>query len=215
MLAGLLGVVGPAHLQAEPIILSGSGTFDRVCGPCLQSLLDVTVAVGDPFTLSVSFDAVSGDSDPDATIGNYDFGVGSVSLSAGNHTVTGPSGPVYGLIYHKRPGFPEDFLNLLAPLAFGVEGSLSILGSDRGGRGDWLTSDAWPTDIAATLNAAPGQYFISLYDPEGGVLAFGTSLHYTQAPAPPPVVPEPSTLLLLCTGALAAGVRRWRARTSA
>jgi hypothetical protein len=94
--------------------------------------------------------------------------------------------------------------------AFGPEHTLAFLGYDpRRGGGDWRTSDAWPTDIAATLNAAPQNYF-AWSAGEEGQLAFGTSLRYTQTP---PVVPEPSTLLLLGIGVLAGGLRRWRART--
>ena len=79
--------------------------------------------------------------------------------------------------------------------------------------GNWLTSDAWPINVATALNAAPQREFaLTVFDAEfeGNVpILTGTVGLITQQPTPGPI-PEPSTLLLIGSGIACLGVRRWR-----
>jgi hypothetical protein len=88
ILAGLLSVVGPAHLHADSIILSGSGTLSFVNEPNLKFVFPgVSAAVGNPFSVSLSFDPASPEihqSGPNDV--SYRFGPGSVSMNLGTET---------------------------------------------------------------------------------------------------------------------------------
>jgi hypothetical protein len=83
-----------------------------------------------------------------------------------------------------------------------------LFGVDR--LGNWLSTDAWPTDFATAINTAPQRnYWVYEYSGQP-MIAQGIPLSVTQVSAAAPV-PEPRTVLLIGTG-MAVGMRHWRRR---
>ncbi len=194
ILTALLSVVAPAHLHADPISLSGSGVIEFACSSCAQRLLGFTAAVGDPFTVLLNFDPGAADQNPSPDFGDYSFGPGSFSVTVPSGTATFPVsvfGQAFGhLLMNAGGDYPVGLVISAAPL--------------DGHR-------TWPSDLAAALNSGSSGVWVT--EPPGFHLFFGSNLHFTQTPDLGPV-PEPTTILLLGTGLVAAARRRWRQPTS-
>jgi hypothetical protein len=193
---------------ADPITLSGSGTLDFVpCGSCAQEAFGLTVAPGDPFTFSLSFDGVGADLFPENTHGGYRLGAGRASITLNKRTVfDGSTTLTGGVVKSGRVGIgpfdgPLDWVGFTGyPLReFGGFRPRAI---DPRADSDWRTSDAWPTDpLAATLNSAPVILFeltSSRFDGSEMPFARGTPGDISEGPMPAPI-PEPTYLLLLGT----------------
>ncbi len=82
-----------------------------------------------------------------------------------------------------------------------------LYGSDVAGT--WLSTDQFPANLAATLNAAPTSA-VWLFDraAEHGTFARLGNVRFTQQSP----VPEPATMVLVTMGLAGMGARRWRRR---
>jgi hypothetical protein len=205
---------GASSLSASPVTISGSGIVtslgdpEDVCVPCAMEVLGFSFDVGDTLTFSLSFETPSADQAPgDPTFGSYDLGSGMFTLDGGKFTTPaltgaqilntpGPAGPFEIAdelsIAANSPGQPQ-----LRRIGLGLSGSDTV--------GNWLTTDQWPADVAATLNAAPVNT-VWLFDniAEHGTFARLGDVHFTQTTS----VPEPLTIVLVGTGLAGIGARR-------
>jgi hypothetical protein len=206
---------GASSLSASPVTISGSGIVtslgnpEDVCVPCAMEVLGFSFDLGDTLTFSLTFERPSADQAPgDPTLGSYDLGSGAFMVSDGGTFTTpaltgaqilntpGPAGPFEIadelLIVANSPGQPQ-----LRRIGLGLEGSDII--------GNWLTTDQWPADVAATLNAAPANT-VWLFDniAEHGTFARLSDVHFTQTTS----VPEPLTIVLVGMGLAGIGTRR-------
>lgn len=221
-LLGVLVLVATSpRLYADAITVSGSGGVrslggsdpEDVCVPCAMEVLGFSFAVGDSLAFSLSFQAPTGDH-------TWPNGLGSGML-----TLAGAGGS-----FTKSIVASAQILNTAGPARPSTIADEILISAGSGGRspgedpaarigivlygsdfvGTWLTTNSWPADVAAALNAAPFSA-VWLFDSaaEHGLFAVLGDVRFTQTPAP---VPEPSTVTLLGVGAAIVGVRRWRQR---
>jgi hypothetical protein len=211
LLVGLALSLAPCA-AADPITLSGSGTVSFTdCDSCAQSAFGFTLAPGDEFTFRFTLDnpTVSGEFSPPPGGVIYSFAAGSATLSVDTRTVS--SGPtLFARAFVGNTGSAAEggdllAIGLLLQTPRGPVLSVAVGANDP--LGTWLSSTDLPTDLAATMNAAPRADFSMTFSSsqEEPVFAAGPVQHFEQAPAP---VPEPSTLLLLALGLAGLGVRR-------
>jgi hypothetical protein len=155
IVAVLLCGVSVSSIQAEPIVVSSTGTLYDACGPRLQSLFGFSATAGDPFTFSIHFNTGAPDMAAlDPSLGLYSFGAASITASLGTETVTLPVLSVSGTVTNAPTG-GSDSLAIFASTAFRSVG-LTFQGYDPFGQtSSWLSTDAWPTDVATVLNGAP------------------------------------------------------------
>ena len=197
-----LSCIRPA--AAEPITLVGRGTLDNVCHTCLFQEYGAFVNVGDPFVFSFSFDTSAVRPDPIPGVENFSLwalGAGSYTATVGDLLFVQPQASWVGTTAIALGG--NDLLRMRS-----FDGIVGLLGSGPTG---WLSSEAWPTDLAMAFNSAPQLQF-SFNSPHNSFItwASGTPLGVAYEPTP---VPEPTALLLVGTGLFgAASVRRWRQR---
>ena len=176
-------------------------------------MLGFSFGVGDSLSFSFSFEQPSADLAPgDPTFGAYELGPGIFTLAGGKFT-TPSLARAQILNTAGGPGLVADELLLggnppgeQLPARIGVV----LYGVDF--VGSWLTTDNWPTDVAATLNAAPFNA-LWLFDraAEHGRFATLGNVQFAQAPGP---IPEPTTLTLLAMGLAGMGAQRWRKHTT-
>jgi hypothetical protein len=207
----------PSRLAADPVTLSGTGVVtalgdpEDVCVSCAMDLLGFSFGIGESLAFSVSFNTATADLAPDnPTFAHYELGSGSFTLAGGKYTA---AGPVVAQVFNL-PASP-----------FGIADDLSIYANPQGGGidalpriglgiegfefvGNWLTTDAWPIDLAGTLDSAPFKR-VWLFDraAEHGTFATLGNVQFTQRP-----VPEPFTIALLGMGVAGMGARQWRHR---
>jgi hypothetical protein len=156
------------------------------------------------------FDTGSPDQLPEPDQGLYHFGVGSLDMMLGTDAVTVTS--LLSADVLTQGG--DHVVNLNAFRSRDSSHAVSVLLNVSDSTGHWLSSDAWPTDLAALLNRASFKGFTIRFpedEDEFDTMAFGTVVAFTQTPAPAPV-PEPTTFLLLGTGVAGIAARRWRRR---
>src|SRR5688500_13304298 len=92
LVAGLLCGFTPARLHAEPFTLTVTGTLPlSYCLPCLQEVIGFTGSGGDRFVFGVTFDRSPVSSFVSSDSAEYDFGVGSATLTIGDEAVTMPA----------------------------------------------------------------------------------------------------------------------------
>ena len=197
-----LSCIRPA--AADPVTLVGRGTLDNVCQTCLLQEFGALVRVGDPFVFSFSFDTSAVRPDPIPGVDNFSpwaRGAGSYTVSVGDLLFVQPQASWVGTTATEL--FGSDLLRMRSS-----DGIVGLLGSGPTG---WLSSEAWPTDLAMAFNSAP-QLEFSFSSPHNSFItwASGTPLGVAYERSP---VPEPTAMLLVGTGLLgAASVRRWRRR---
>jgi hypothetical protein len=83
--AVLLTAARSVLLYADPLTLSGSGVVthvigDEVCISCVTDVLGFSFGVGDVLSFSLTFEP-SADLVPDPTVGAYDLGSGTLTLT--------------------------------------------------------------------------------------------------------------------------------------
>jgi hypothetical protein len=215
----LLLAASSAHLYADPVTVSGSGIVtslgseEDVCVSCAMGVLGFSFGVGDSLSFSVSFQEPSADLAPgDPTLGAYELGSGTFTLAGGKFTTPTLAGAQI-LNTAGGPGLVADeFLLAANPPGGALPARIGVVLYGVDFVGSWLTMDRWPTDVAATLNAAPFNA-VWLFDraAEHGTFATLGNVQFTQVPAP---IPEPATMALLGMGLAAMAAERWRKRTT-
>jgi hypothetical protein len=167
--------------------------------------------VGDSLSFSLSFQQPSADFAPDdPTFGPYDLGSGTFTLNGGQFTTPIAKSRAQILNTAGGPFLIADELALVGnPLGEALPSRIGVGLSGDDFIGNWLTTDQWPADVAATLIAAPSSR-LWLFDrnAEHGTFATLGNLELTQVPK----TPEPTTIGLVGAGLVGLGARRWRQR---
>jgi hypothetical protein len=201
-----LSCIRPA--AAEPITLVGRGTLNTVCQACLLQEYGALVNAGDPFVFSFSFDTSAVRPDPIPGVDYFSpwvLGAGTYTVSVGDLLFVQHQASWIGSTATDFVGTGTDLLGMRS-----WDGIVWLTGDGPAG---WLSSEAWPADLAMAFNSAP-QLRFSFNSPHNSFItwASGTPLGVAYEPTAEPI-PEPTALLLVGTGLLgAAGARGWRQR---
>ena len=149
-----------------------TGTLSSVdelgLGCCAQAAFGFTVAEGDPFTFRFSFDGVSVDQSTDPTFVVHFFDSSRVTIKLGTRTAY--SGPLYSFHSAISDGSPQSSFAEDAIFLFGYvpNSDLGFILAANDPLGRWLSTDALPAELAATLNAAPQASLTMTYPTEEG-----------------------------------------------
>jgi hypothetical protein len=203
-------------VAADPITLSGRGVVtslgdeEDVCVSCAMGLLGFSFGVGDSLSFTLSFQQPATELGPgDPTFSAFDLGSGTFTLNGGQFT--SPITNVRGEIFNTAGGPFQiaDSLSLFANHLSDASPRIGLAVSGEDLVGNWLMTDQWPTDVAATLTRAPSaRAYLFIPQSEHGTIATLGSLELTQTPT----IPEPATIALVALGLVGLGARRWRQR---